>query len=131
MIIVNGTIDAHDQATFAGSGAPGSFLYVISLQRFCNGVPGPLAVPYMYYTTCLPNNNSIHLTDNVTGALFYAPYGGIDLSNNVYANSVFGYKITAHDNVTIEYDPLESLTVVVPSVNHANKGWNPTRWSEY
>jgi hypothetical protein len=81
--------------------------------------------------TCLPNNSSIHLTDNVTGAIFYAPYGGIDLSNNVYANSVIGYKIIAHDNVTIEYDPLESLIVVAPSVNHANSGWNPTRWSEY
>jgi hypothetical protein len=129
MIIVAGLIDAHDQATFAGSGARGSFLYAISIDRFCNGVPGPLV--FYANETCLPNNSSIHLTDNVTGAIFYAPYGGIDLSNNVYANSVIGYKIIAHDNVTIEYDPLESLIVVAPSVNHANSGWNPTRWSEY
>jgi hypothetical protein len=131
MILVDGTINAHDQATFAGSGTPGSFLYAVSLSPYCNGIPGNLASPWSDEVNCLPGNNSIHLTDNVTGAVFYAPYGGIDLSNNVYANTVIGYKITAHDNVTIEYDPLESLIVVAPSVNHANRGWNPTRWSEY
>jgi hypothetical protein len=123
IIIADGTITAIDSANFAGSGAPGSFILLLSTKKGCLGAVAVVG--------CATNGSAISLTNNVRGAIFYAADSLVDISNNVFANTIVGYKVALHDNVKIEYDPAESKIVPAADMASTVGGWNPTRWSEY
>jgi hypothetical protein len=122
-VIAGGYVDAIDQATFGGSGAPQSFLVVISTKKGCLGA---VAV-----AGCGANGSAIRLSDNVSGAIFYAADSLVDVSNNADAHTVVGYMVKLDDNVKINYDPAEASIVVASDAGGTVGAWTLTRWSAY
>ncbi len=80
-----GQIDLSNNVTLLGSGTTGSYLLVLSERN---------------NTT----NTAIGLSNNVTGAIFYAGTGVIDLSNNAAAKEVTAYKLHLNSNATVTYE---------------------------
>ena len=80
-----GKIDLSNNAQVLGSGTAGSFMLVLS-QR--NNI----------------SEEAIDISNNVTGAIFYAGTGVIEVSNSAGAKELTAYKIHLNNNATVTYD---------------------------
>ncbi|MEK7585746.1 MAG: choice-of-anchor R domain-containing protein [Patescibacteria group bacterium] len=83
VIIVDGTVDASNNANFQGSGTSGSYMMVLSTST---------------------SASAIKVGNNVGAVILYAANGTIDINNNGAAKSLNGYLIKLGNNVTITYD---------------------------
>ena len=82
--MADGAIEIRQGVTFSGAGT-GSY---------------PLLVTTKNDTT----NTSINILNGSSTAIFYAPYGIIEIKNTAVMKALFAWKIVADENVTINYD---------------------------
>lgn len=122
LIIADGYINASNNAIFQGSGASGSYIMLLSTKQGCLGSGG---------VGCTTNSSAIELTNNITGALFYATDSLIDISNGALVTAVVGYMIKMQNNAEIQYDPLLMGLSFAPAASGGTGAWNTYRWSEY
>jgi hypothetical protein len=80
-----GAIDISNNSDAQGSGVSGSFIMLLSEMNSSS-------------------NTAISLSNNTTGAIYYAGSGVIDVSNNADAKEITAYKIHLNNNATITYD---------------------------
>lgn len=106
VIIVDGTISIQNNAIFAGSGSPGSYLMTLSTST---------------------STSAITLSNNGGAVILYAAYGTVNLSNNASAKSLNGKFINLSNNVVITYD---SGLANSNFVNGPSGGWNIKSWKE-
>lgn len=104
VIVVDGTIDVGNNATFTGSGTTGSYILALSTS----------------YST-----SAITLGNNAGAVVLYAANGTITANNNATAKELNGYNIVLGNNTTITYDSgLASLNFVNgPSGSYTISSW--------
>ena len=83
VLIVEGSINPGNNATFSGSGDPNS--YIMLLSEF-----GP--------------GSAINLGNNATSAIFYAPNGIISIGNGLNLKEAVGYGLSVGNNASITYE---------------------------
>ncbi len=86
IILADGTISFDNNATVQ-TAIPGTYVLVIALSS-----ANTLAAPAM------------ELSNNVSGAIFYAPNGKVVVDNNVHLTGVVGDSITLNNNAVLTYD---------------------------
>ena len=106
VIVVDGTITIINNAVFAGSGSPGSYLMTLSTST---------------------STSAITLGNNGGSVILYAANGTVNLSNNATAKSLNGKFISLSNNATIIYD---SGLANANFVNGPSGGWGITSWKE-
>ncbi len=106
VIIVDGTVDASNNANFQGSGTSGSYIMVLSTSS---------------------SASAIKLGNNVGAVILYAANGTIDINNNGAAKSLNGYQIKLGNNVTITYD---SGLANANFSSGPGGSWSATSWRE-
>ncbi len=117
IIVADGWVHLTNNVTFQGSGASGSFLFLLTTLA-CTGIPG---------TGCTHHDGAIDVHNQASGAIFYAPNGMINLHNGVTLTSATAYKLRLDNTATIRYDQ---------GVTNANfssgpgGGWNIKSWKE-
>lgn len=119
VLIADGTVDANNNAVFAGSGQSGSYIMVISDKEGCNGgtqVAG-----------CTHQNSAVNLGNNLTGAVFYTSKSMINIENNGVIKAVIGYKLNLENNAEIQYE--QGVTDANFSSGPGG-GWNVKSWKE-
>lgn len=106
VIIVDGTISISNNATFQGSGSPGSYMMALSTSS---------------------STSAINLSNNGGAVALYASNGTINIDNNGTAISLTGYNIHLNNNAVITYDSglANSNFVSGPSGT-----WNIESWKE-
>ena len=119
ILITDGSIEAGNNAIFAGSGQTGSYVLVISDKEGCNG--GTLT------SGCAHQNSAMNLGNNLTGAVFYASKSMINIENNGIIKAVIGYKLNLEGNVIIQYE--QGVTDANFSSGPGG-GWNVKSWKE-
>jgi hypothetical protein len=123
LIVVDGYVNATNNAILQGSGTPGSYIMVLSTKQGCLGSGG---------TGCATNYSGIELSNNITGALFYASDSMIDISDNALVTAVVGYMLQLRDHAEIKFDSKVSTLNILPSWSSSFTGaWNVNRWNEY
>lgn len=80
-----GYIDAQNGSFIFGSGTPGSYLMLLSQRNSSTDV-------------------AINVANTAAGAIFYAGYGVIDVSNIATAKELTAYKIHLNQNAVITYE---------------------------
>lgn len=66
------------------------------------------------------SNPAMNIENNADVVIFYAPYGFIDIANNVKLSSVFGYQIYAKNNAEIDYgEDLSEIKILLGK----GEGW--------
>lgn len=119
MLVVDGWIDAGNNANFNGSGTTGSYILGVTAIEGCNGGSQT--------ASCATGNSGINLANNLTGAVFYASKSMVNLSNNAELKAVIGYKLNLANNTEIEYEQ------GVANANFSSGpggGWNVKSWKE-
>ena len=106
ILISDNIITLSNSAIVQGSGTSGSYLLIISTDS---------ASP------------AISISNNAAGAVFYAPNGGITISNNTQLKGLTGYKITMQNNSIIQYET--GLANAFFSSGPGG-GWQVTSWKE-
>lgn len=108
VIIVDGTIDIGNNATFTGSGTSGSYILALSTSY---------------------SSSAITLGNNAGAVVLYAANGTITASNNATAKELNGYNIVLGNNTTITYDSgLANLNFVSgPSGSYTISSWKETQ----
>lgn len=106
VLVSDGVITVGNNGVLQGSGQTSSYLLAISTN---------IADP------------SISISNNVVGAVFYAPNGGISISNNVGAKEITAYKLTMNNNAEITY---ESGLANLFFSSGPGGGWKVTSWEE-
>ncbi len=107
VLVADGTIHLSNNNTFSGSGQPGSYLLVLSINT---------------------SDDAISISNNVSGGVFYTSAGGLDVSNNVSLIEATGYKVIMQNNSTIEYS---SGVVNIYFTSGPGAGWEVASWQEY
>ena len=87
LLVADGWINLQNNGVFQGSGAPGSFVMMISSA-----------------TGGGPNGAAINISNNTTGVIFYAQNGRIFLGNNVQATELTGKEVYLDNGATVIYD---------------------------
>lgn len=85
VIVSDGTVDVSNNTTMSGSGNAGSYVIVV-------GAKNDLAGQVM------------DISNNSTGAIYYAPHGRIHFNNNATAKEVSGYGFDMDNNATVTYE---------------------------
>ena len=85
MIIGDGTIDFSNNVTLSGSGQSGSYIMVVAAKN-------------------APSSQVLDISNNVAGAIFYAPHGRIHFNNNATAKEASGYGLDLDNNTTVTYE---------------------------
>jgi len=119
MLVVDGWIDAGNNANFNGSGTAGSYILGVTAIEGCNGGTQT--------ASCAVGNSGINLANNLAGAVFYASKSMVNLSNNAELKAVIGYKLNLANNTEIEYEQ------GVANANFSSGpggGWNVKSWKE-
>lgn len=80
-----GQINLSNNSILQGSGAAGSYLVVLSEMNS-------------------NSNTAISVSNNASGAIFYAGTGVIDLSNNAAAKEITAYKLELDQNAVVTYE---------------------------
>lgn len=93
IIVVDGSIDLSNNATFAGSGESTSFVLLLS-NSTCDGLLG---------SNCAPNTSAIYVKNNANGVIFYAPDGRIHLSQNVSLTEATGHSLHLENGANVTY----------------------------
>ncbi len=106
VIIADGTIDTGNTSTFNGSGQSGSYVLVVSTSN---------------------SSSAIKISNNATGALFYASNGTIEIKNGVSVKELTGYRVKMNQNSVVQYNSgLQSVLF-----NSGPGGsWKVTSWKE-
>ncbi|MFC1629698.1 pilus assembly PilX N-terminal domain-containing protein [Patescibacteria group bacterium] len=86
-IVMDGKINFSNNASFQGSGQPGSYLLVVSTNSSLD-----------------PASPAIDVYNNAEGAIFYTNSGLIYIHNNVIIKEVTGYKVKLDNNATVTYE---------------------------
>jgi len=118
IIVVDGWIHTRNNAGLSGSGSSNSFLMFISNLN-CDGSG--------LQTGCTDHSGAIDVHNDATGAIFYAPYGMVNLHDGVNVSQVTSYKIRVDDAATITYDS------GIPNANFSSgpsAGWKIYNWKE-
>lgn len=113
-IIVDGTVRVENNGNFAGSGAPGSYILVLSTSE-C-----PLG------PTC-GTSNAIYVSNNAGAVILNAQKGSMYFENNAGAKEATAYKIVLENNAYITY---ESGLANVNFSSGPSGGWNVISWKE-
>lgn len=119
MFVTDGWIDAGNNANLNGSGTAGSYILGVTAIEGCNGGSQTAG--------CATGNSGINLSNNLTGAVFYASKSMVNLSNNAELKAVIGYKLNLANNTEIEYEQ------GVANANFSSGpggGWNVKSWKE-
>lgn len=108
VIVVDGTIDVGNNATFSGSGTAGSYILALSTSY---------------------SSSAVTLGNNAGAVVLYAANGTITASNNATAKELNGYNIVLGNNTTITYDSgLANLNFVSgPSGSYTISSWKETQ----
>lgn len=77
-----GKVDIANNATIVGNGNADSFPMIIGMKS---------------------DSGAIELRNNANGAIIYAPYGTINVSNNAHASQITAYRLEMGNNSTITY----------------------------
>ena len=88
MLIVDGVIDAGNNVDFKGSGQAGSYILAAAMAQD-NGTY---------------DSSAISISNNITGVIFFAPYGMVKIDNNAGGKQITGLKIKLENNATIVYE---------------------------
>lgn len=117
IIVVDGWVNISQNATFAGSGDPNSYIMLLTTLKDCNGSG----------SGCGDHGSAIDIQNNATGALFYATDSLIYMHNGVGVTSVTGYTLQLEQNAVITYE------IGVADLNFSSGpsgGWNVRDWRE-
>lgn len=106
VIVVDGTISILNNATFEGSGTPGSYILALTTSN---------------------STSAISLANNAGAVSLYAANGTINVNNNGTAKSLTGYYIHLGNNAVITYDSGISNTNFVSGPSGS---WNIYSWKE-
>ncbi len=106
VIIVDGTVNLGNNASFVGSGTSGSYVMVLTTSN---------------------STSAITVGNNAGAVILYASNGTINVSNNAGAKSITGYNINLSNNAVITYD-----SGLANSNFSSGPGgsWNATSWKE-
>lgn len=110
VIIADGKITVQNNAVLRGSGETGSYLLILSTNDSLSA-----------------SSPAIFVKNNAQGAILYTTSGLINVSNNVIAREITGYKINLENGAEIQYESgLEnSLFSSGPG-----GGWKVASWKE-
>lgn len=106
MVIVDGTTDVGNSATLLGSGTSGSYLMLLDT---ANG------------------DNAINIGNSANGAIFYAPNGEIEISNNLTLHEATAYKLNIGNNSSVTY---ENEFANLQFSSGPSGGYQIERWKE-
>ncbi|MEI7688804.1 MAG: choice-of-anchor R domain-containing protein [Candidatus Nomurabacteria bacterium] len=106
VIVVDGTINISNNATFQGSGSPGSYMMALSTSS---------------------STSAINLSNNGGAVALYASNGTINIDNNGTAISLTGYNIHLNNNAVITYD---NGLANANFVSGPSGTWNIESWKE-
>ncbi len=106
VLLSDGLINTGNGNTFSGSGQTGSYLLFLSTNT---------------------SDSAIIVSNGSTGAVFYTTAGGIQLSNNVSALELTGYKVTMQPNSKIQYS---NGVVNIYFSGGPGGGWKVVSWQE-
>ncbi len=118
IVVVDGWIHTDNNSNFSGSGSSNSFIMFVTTLN-CDGSGTQ--------TGCTHHNGAIDIHNDATGAVFYAPYGMVNLHDGVNVTQVTSYKLRADDFATITYDS------GLPNANFSSgpsAGWKIYDWKE-
>ena len=107
VIIIQGKVQARPGSILRGSGQPGSYLMIISLNDSLD--------------------NAIQIDNTSDAGIFFAPYGAILMNQNVKVREAMAYKIILQENAVIEYEV--GLSNLFFS-SGAGGGWKVLTWQE-
>ena len=104
--MTDGTVDVSNNCTFSGSGTAGSYIMITSAKN-------------------APASQVMDISNNSSGAIFYAPHGRIHLNNNAAAKEVTAYGFDLDNGATITYESgLQSVQFSTgPSAGYEIKYW--------
>jgi hypothetical protein len=83
VVMADGTVNVQNNAQINGSGHLKSFILI--------------------HSSSTDTNYAIDIKNNAAGAVFYAPNGGIDISNNATVTAVAAKKVALANNCIIDY----------------------------
>jgi hypothetical protein len=110
VLIAKGEISVGNNGNIQGSGQSGSYILVLSTSSSIN-----------------PASPAIAVSNNATGAIFYAGFGLVTLNNNMVAREVTAYKISLSNNAEVQYE--SGLQNPIFS-NGPGGSWNIKSWNE-
>ncbi len=117
VIVSDGWVHVSNNGTFAGSGASGSFLMLLTTLA-CTGIPG---------AGCGHHDGAVDVHNQATGVIFYAANGMINLHNGVNITEATGYKLQLDNTATITYDQGLASTSFSSG---PSSGWKISGWKE-
>ncbi|TSC70822.1 MAG: Uncharacterized protein G01um101449_274 [Parcubacteria group bacterium Gr01-1014_49] len=79
---VKGRVDISNNVTITGNGSANSFPMIISTNT---------------------GTEAIELSNNASGVILYAPYGGVEVSNGGVANQITALQLQLNNNATVTY----------------------------
>ncbi len=110
VLIVDGNVKIRNNAELKGSGAPSSYLLIISTSASLD-----------------KNNPAIDVKNNALGSILFAPNGLMVIHNNVKLTEAMAYKLLLQNNAEVRYE------IGLRNVNFSSgpsAGWKVTRWKE-
>jgi len=108
VIIADGDVVVANNCTFAGSGAPGSYIMILSAKDS-------------------PSTNVMTISNDSEGVIYYAGKGRLRFSNNAVAKEATAYGINLDNNATIIY---ESGLANVNFSSGPSGGYSVESWGE-
>lgn len=84
IVLVDGPVDFGNNVTFSGSGMARSYVMIIS--------------------RAVSPQEAFNLGNGVSGAILYAPYGDVDVGNNIEVKEVSAYKLKLGNNSVLRYE---------------------------
>lgn len=97
IVLNDGWIHIKNNSGFSGSGQSGSFLMLLSTSA-CDGLNSNPPCDTAHH------NASIDLHNNVTGAIFYAAHGLLNIHDGVGISEATAYKMHLDENANVTYD---------------------------
>lgn len=85
MIIADNTVELSNNVILSGSGQSGSYIMVVAAKN-------------------ATTSEVLDISNNVAGAIFYAPHGRIHFNNNAGAKEASGYGLDLDNNATVTYE---------------------------
>ena len=119
VLLTDTWIHIKNNGEFRGSGTEGSYLMMMALGA-CEGGRGG-------GDDCTDHNGAVDLHNNVDGAIFYAPFGLMNLHNNVNIAQATAWKLKLSNNAILEYS-IGLASALFTSGPTA--GWELTSWKE-
>jgi len=113
IIVADGKVELSNNASFAGSGVPNTYLLLTTTSTCPTG--------------CAPNSYALNVLNNVGAVILNAQNGTVHLNENVVLNEVVGYKISIDNSATVNYN---SGLGDQEFTSGPSGGWNIKSWQE-